>query len=119
MVDGLPKVTGSGREPDKIYISPATDKVLIESEKQAKRLGDSYVSTEHIVLAMFEKDTPALKEIFREIGLDKNRFLSALQTIRNNRRVRIRLKNLWQTMLMTLPMVQDQLSVIFSVRLKP
>jgi len=86
-IERLPKVSGPGREPDKIYISPATDKVLVEAERQAKQYGDSYVSTEHIVLAMFEKSTPTLKEIFRDMNLDKNKFLGALQTIRNNRKV--------------------------------
>ena len=87
VIERLPKVSGPGREPDKIYISAATDKILAESERQAKRYGDAYVSTEHIVLAMFEKSTPAVKEIFSDIHLDKSRFESALQTIRSNRKV--------------------------------
>ena len=87
VIERLPKVSGPGREPDKIYISPATDQILAESERQAKRYGDAYVSTEHIVLAMFEKTTPAIKEIFSNIGLDKNRFADALQAVRSNRRV--------------------------------
>jgi len=86
-IERIPKVSGPGREPDKIYISPATDKILTESERQAKQFGDTYVSTEHIILAMFEKSTPAIKEIFSNISLDKNRFASALQTIRSNRKV--------------------------------
>jgi len=86
-IERIPKVSGPGREPDKIYISPATDKVLVESEKQAKQYGDAYVSTEHIVLAMFEKNTSSTKEIFNNIGLDKDRFANALQTIRSNRKV--------------------------------
>jgi len=86
-IERLPKVSGPGREPDKIYISQATDKILTESERQAKNLGDSYVSTEHIILAMFEKSTPVIKDIFRDMNLDKNKFLSALQSVRNNRKV--------------------------------
>ena len=87
VIERLPKVSGPGREPDKIYISQATDKILAEAERQAKQLGDAYVSTEHIVLAMFEKSTPALQELFSGMNLDNNKFLSALQTIRSNRRV--------------------------------
>jgi len=87
MIERLPRVSGPGREPDKIYISPTTDKILTESERQAKSYGDAYVSTEHIILAMFEKHTPTLKEIFREINLDKNKFVDALKAIRSNRKV--------------------------------
>ena len=86
-IERIPKISGPGREPDKIYISEATSKILSESERQAKHFKDAYVSTEHIVLAMFEKSTPTLNEIFTNIRLDKNRFLSALQTIRSNRKV--------------------------------
>ncbi len=86
-IDRLPKVSGPGREPDKIYISPVTDKILVESEKQAKRFGDAYVSTEHIVLAMFEVNSPVVRDIFNNINLDKNRFEGALRDIRSNRRV--------------------------------
>ncbi|MCL1952661.1 MAG: AAA family ATPase, partial [Oscillospiraceae bacterium] len=86
-VERLPKLSGPGREADKIYISQATDRILAEAERQAKRLGDAYVSTEHIVLAMFEKGTPALQELFGGMGLDKNKFLSALQAVRSTRRV--------------------------------
>jgi len=86
-IEKIPKVTGSGRDPDKVYISQATDKVLIESERQAKQFGDAFVSTEHIILAMFEKSTPTIKEIFNGIKLDKSKFKAALQSIRSNRKV--------------------------------
>ena len=87
MIEKLPKVSGPGREPDKIYISQATDKILVEAEHQAKHYGDAYVSTEHIILAMLEKSTPVLKEIFNDIHLEKNKFIKALQMIRSNRKV--------------------------------
>ena len=86
-IEKIPKVSGPGREPDKVYISQATDKILAEAERQAKQYKDSYVSTEHIILAMFEKNTPALKEIFNNINLNKSKFITALQSVRNNRNV--------------------------------
>ena len=49
-VNGLPKVTGSGREAGKIYISPDTDKVFVLAEKKAEHMKDEYVSVEHIML---------------------------------------------------------------------
>jgi len=83
----LPKVTGPGREPGKIYVSPAVEKILNEAERQSKDLKDEYVSTEHIFLAFFEKSTPSAKSIFSAIGLEKNRFLNALKEVRSNTRV--------------------------------
>ncbi|MCL2391256.1 MAG: ATP-dependent chaperone ClpB [Oscillospiraceae bacterium] len=87
MIEKLPKVTGSGREPDKIYVSQATDKILTESERQAKHYKDAYVSTEHIILAMFEKSTPVIKEIFSDIHLEKSKFVNAIHEVRSNRKV--------------------------------
>ena len=43
VISNLPKVSGSGREPDKVYISKETDKVLNEAEKIAKKNKDEYV----------------------------------------------------------------------------
>ena len=86
-IEKIPKVSGPGREPDKIYISEAADKILTESERQAKQYKDAYVSTEHIILAMFEKGTTAIKEIFNKINLDRNKFINVLETVRNNRKV--------------------------------
>ncbi|MEG1779408.1 MAG: AAA family ATPase, partial [Oscillospiraceae bacterium] len=83
----IPGVSGPGREPDKVYISQATDKILAEAEKQSTRMKDEYISVEHIFLAFFEKQTTAIKEIFAKIGIEKNKFLTALQSIRSSNKV--------------------------------
>ncbi|MEG1870015.1 MAG: Clp protease N-terminal domain-containing protein, partial [Oscillospiraceae bacterium] len=83
----IPGVSGPGREPDKVYISQATDKILAEAEKQSTRMKDEYISVEHIFLAFFEKQTTAIKEIFAKIGIEKNKFLTALQSIRSSSKV--------------------------------
>jgi len=54
-LDNIPRVTGSGREPDKIYISPECDRVLTAAERTAGAMGDDYVSVEHIFLSLMEK----------------------------------------------------------------
>ncbi len=86
-ISNMPRVTGSGREADKIYISQAVDKILVDAEKQSKNLKDEYVSTEHIFLAFFDKLTPNLKDIFNKINIDKAKFLSALKSVRANTKV--------------------------------
>ncbi len=86
-IDGLSKVTGSGREAGKIYISPDVDKIISQSEKQADHMKDEYVSVEHIMLSMLDKPNDTLKKIFSNHGIKKNDFLSTLQTVRGNTKV--------------------------------
>ncbi len=83
----LPGVTGPGREPGKIYISQDVDTALAEAEKQADRMKDEYVSVEHLMLALIQKPNRAMSEIWRRFGIDGDRFLSALSTVRGNTRV--------------------------------
>ena len=47
-LSAMPRVSGSGRDPDKVYISQATDKVLSAAAREAKAMKDDYVSVEHI-----------------------------------------------------------------------
>ena len=83
----LPRVTGSGREPDKIYISAATDKVLNTAEQTALSMKDEYVSVEHLFLALMEHPGSGLREILKNFGIDKNKFLKVLATVRGSQRV--------------------------------
>ena len=70
-----------------IFIGQDLNKALIGAEDEAKALGDEYVSVEHLFLAMLKHPNKALKEIFREFGITKERFLQALSTVRGNQRV--------------------------------
>ena len=51
------------------------------------RFGDEYVSVEHLMLAMIKYPSPSMKELFREFGITRERFLQALSTVRGNQRV--------------------------------
>ncbi|NLL91729.1 MAG: ATP-dependent chaperone ClpB [Ruminococcaceae bacterium] len=83
----LPSVTVSNREPDRIYISDSLDRALIAARDEAAAMKDEFVSVEHLALGLIEKPNDKLKEIFRIYGIDKNRFLEALVTVRGNARV--------------------------------
>ena len=83
----LSKVTGPGREPDKVYISQDVDRALNEAEKQAARMADEYVSVEHLMLGLLETADSNLKKIFQSHGIEKNKFLEALKAVRGNTRV--------------------------------
>ena len=56
-LSAMPRVSGSGRDPDKVYISQATDKVLSAAAREAKAMKDDYVSVEHIFLALLDEQT--------------------------------------------------------------
>ena len=86
-VAALPHVTGSGREADKIYISQDTDKVLNTAERTAESMKDEYVSVEHLFLALIEQPNEAVRQVLRSFGIDKNRFLEQLATVRGSQRV--------------------------------
>ena len=83
----IPKVTGPGREADKIYISQSVDAALIEAEQQAQAMKDEFVSVEHLFLAIVEKPNGPVKSILSEFGVTKEAFLNALQKVRGNTRV--------------------------------
>ena len=86
-VEKLPKVSGPGRPMDKIYVSSDVDRVLNEAERQAEHMKDEYVSVEHLMLSLIENPNSDLKEIFRVFGVDKNKFMEALATVRGSSRV--------------------------------
>ena len=70
-----------------IYIGQDLNKVLIGAEDEARALGDEYVSVEHLFLAMLKHPNKEIKEIIREFGITRERFLQALSTVRGNQRV--------------------------------
>ena len=81
----IPAVSGSGREPDKIYISPVTDKIFNEAERLANSMRDEYVSVEHVMLAVFDYATDEIKNIFRSLGITKDSFLTELKKVKTDR----------------------------------
>ena len=83
----LPRVSGPGREADKVYISADVDKALNAAEQNAKRLGDEYISVEHLLLGLIESPDSSLKSLFKSFNVDKNAYLKALAQVRGNTRV--------------------------------
>lgn len=70
-----------------VYIGKNLNQVLISAEDEARQMGDEYVSVEHLFLSLLKYPNQAMKEIFREYGITKERFLQALSTVRGNQRV--------------------------------
>ena len=70
-----------------IYIGKDLNQALIHAEDEAKQMGDEYVSVEHLFLAMLQYPNPEMKQICKEYGITRERFLQALSTVRGNQRV--------------------------------
>jgi len=87
LIDSMPRVTGPGRESGKIYISNDVDKILVQSQNAAEQMKDEYVSVEHIMLCIISNPKSSISKLFNEFSIDKNKFLSALSSVRGNTRV--------------------------------
>ncbi|MBD5140950.1 MAG: ATP-dependent chaperone ClpB [Ruminococcus sp.] len=87
LVAALPRVTGSGREANTVYITQDVDKTLNKAEDTAKNMRDDFISVEHIMLALFDTANDRLKKLFGNYSLDRNKFLAALKEVRGNQRV--------------------------------
>jgi ATP-dependent Clp protease ATP-binding subunit ClpB len=83
----IPRVSGSGYQPGKIFISQNLANVMVESENYAKKMMDDYVSVEHIFIQLIDLPSPSLSKIFKSFGITRDRFLGALTQIRGNQRV--------------------------------
>ncbi|NCB05489.1 MAG: AAA family ATPase, partial [Clostridia bacterium] len=84
-ISRMPKVTGSGREPDKIYISADVEKTLVAAKERAERMKDEYISVEHLFLGLLDKPTREMRAIWQ--GITPEGFLAVLQSVRGNTRV--------------------------------
>ncbi len=87
MIARIPKVTGFGREADKIYISNDVDRALIAAKERAEQMKDEYMSVEHLFMGLLEKPTRAMKELWDSYAITLNAFLPVLQSVRGNSRV--------------------------------
>ena len=84
-VERLPQVSGSGA--GQMYLSRELEQALNEAEKIAGEMHDEYTSVEHLMLGLFEKADDTLTGLFREAGLTKEKFMTALRQVRGNRSV--------------------------------
>ena len=81
-INALPKVSGGQQ-----YFSQDANKVVMNAEDHAKAMGDEYVSVEHIFLALLKDGDKTIRELFKEFDITKEKFLSALSSVRGNQKV--------------------------------
>ncbi len=83
----IARISGPGREADKVYISPDLEKALIEAEARAKQMKDEYLSVEHVWMGLCSKPNARVKDVLKRIGYDEKAFLKALSEVRGATRV--------------------------------
>jgi len=86
-VEKLPRVSGAGREADKVYITADVDKALQGAEHVAASMKDEYISVEHLLLGLLDNADSALKELFRTYNVSREQVMQALANVRGNQRV--------------------------------
>ena len=83
-----PRVSGPGAEAGKIYITQSLQKLLLKAEEEAERLKDDYISVEHLMLAMADRDSRgAAGGILRQFNVSRDALLEALAAVRGHQRV--------------------------------
>ena len=69
------------------YLSSALAEALDAAEKQAAKMGDSYVSVEHLFFGLTEKPDAAIKRLLKQFSIEQNAFMQAVASVRGNQRV--------------------------------
>jgi len=87
LIEKKPKVSGSGRELGKIYITGALNSALLQAEEISKRFKDEYVSVEHLFLALLEDPKSSLQDLWKKYAIKTDQVLQALTSIRGNQKV--------------------------------
>ena len=83
-----PRVTGSGAEAGRVYVTQRLNRVLEAAEKEARRLKDEYVSVEHLVVALLDEGPgSAVGRILAQHGVTRDSFLKTLTAVRGSQRV--------------------------------
>ncbi len=78
-----PSVEGAGQ----LYISKEVNTLLTNAENEAKKMGDEFVATEHILIALCKIRSGPIHNLFKEFGITEDKILSVLKTIRGNQRI--------------------------------
>lgn len=87
IIASLPSISGSGYSPERIYLSSEGERLISEADKEREKMGDEYLSTEHIMLAFFAIGNDKINESFKKASLTEKRLKEALKKIRGNSRV--------------------------------
>ncbi|MBO5339393.1 MAG: ATP-dependent chaperone ClpB [Oscillospiraceae bacterium] len=86
-VEKLPRVSGSGRQADKIYISQDVDRALRQAQSAAEAMKDEYISVEHLFLGLVDSAAGEVEDLLRTYHVTREGVMQALAGVRGNQRV--------------------------------
>ncbi|MCI8308981.1 MAG: ATP-dependent chaperone ClpB [Clostridia bacterium] len=86
-INNKPKMTGGARQTGGVYVAQDVEQMLVNSETISENMKDDYVSVEHIMISIIENPNKEIKDLFKKFGIEKNKFLKALSSVRGNTRV--------------------------------
>jgi ATP-dependent Clp protease ATP-binding subunit ClpB len=82
-VDKIPKIEGG----EEVYLSSSLRKIMANAQKEAEKLKDEFISTEHLFLALLKEKTCEASRILRENGVTEEAVLKALMSLRGTQRI--------------------------------
>lgn len=87
-LDKLPQIYGEGINSQGVTASRNIEEVLIKAESISKDFKDSYISVEHVMLAIMEMNSISnVKKLLNMYNINKNNFLQVLSEVRGSQRV--------------------------------
>ena len=88
VLGNMPKVLGEGANSSGVYATRQIEEVLVKAEDLAKKFEDSYISVEHVMLAIMEVDRNGeVKKLLDKYNINKKTFMNVLKEVRGNQRV--------------------------------
>ena len=87
-ISSIPRVSGPGFEAGKIYLAQQVQELLVRAGGEAERMGDEYISVEHLLLAVSDvEDHTRVGKLLKKYGVTHDKLLRALSDIRGHQRV--------------------------------
>ena len=79
-----PKVAS---QTNQIFVTPRVEALLNRSKVEADRLGDDFIGTDHLFIALTQEEQGGVAEVLKQHNVDTERGYQALQKIRGNHRL--------------------------------
>jgi ATP-dependent Clp protease ATP-binding subunit ClpB len=83
--DRLKKVSKQNNPPEKPSFANSLSKVFEKGEQIKKDMGDSHLSTDHLLVSLYEDYE--IEKVFKKTGLEKDKVINVLKQIRGNKKV--------------------------------
>ena len=84
----LPRISGGSSEAGKVYITQRLNQLMVKAGDEATAMKDEYISVEHLILALLDEgDNSASGRALKKAGIDRNKFLKTVESVRGHQRI--------------------------------